>query len=70
MKKRTHKFEISVAFNKACHKSQALREIKDCIHGGSYYGNGLAYGDEDISSIKIPTVKHLKSPNGPKSGGK
>jgi len=60
MKKRVHKFEISVTFDKYCHKSQALLEVKDAIYKGFHFAHGVAYGDADIGQFRVQTVKNAK----------
>lgn len=60
MKKRVHKFEISVTFDKSCYKAQALCEIKDVLYKQLNFGNGTIYGEADIGEFTIHVIKNAK----------
>ncbi len=36
MKTKSHKFTISVTFDKPCTKEHALKSVRDCVHGDFY----------------------------------
>lgn len=36
MKRQTHKFTVTVRFDRKCTESHAIREVRDCIHGTFY----------------------------------